>query len=74
MLRLITTRDDARGLSTDLVEICRPEGLRDITDLGLTLPEAKQLLARFNKRSFRGRPTAMGSSGRAARPAAEDAT
>ena len=45
VLRLIATGEGTRGLSTDLVEICRPEGLRDITDLGLTLPEAKQLLA-----------------------------
>jgi hypothetical protein len=34
VLRLIATGEDTRGLSTDLVEICRPEGLRDITDLG----------------------------------------
>jgi hypothetical protein len=27
VLRLITTGDDARCLSTDLIEICRPEGL-----------------------------------------------
>jgi hypothetical protein len=33
VLRLITTGDDARCLSTDLIEICRP------------LAEAKQLLA-----------------------------
>jgi hypothetical protein len=45
VLRLIATGDDARCLSTDLVEICRPEGLGDIANLGLTLPEAKQLLA-----------------------------
>jgi hypothetical protein len=45
VLRLIATEDDARCLSTDLVEICRPEGLGDIANLGLTLPEAKQLLA-----------------------------
>src|SRR5579864_7966791 len=45
VLRLIATGDDARRLSTDLVEICRPEGLGDIANLGLTLPEAKQLLA-----------------------------
>ena len=45
VLRLIATEDDARCLSTDLIEICRPEGLGDIADLGLTLPEAKQLLA-----------------------------
>ena len=45
VLRLIATGEDTRGLSADLVEICRPEGLRDIADLGLTLPEAKQLLS-----------------------------
>src|SRR5271163_1412348 len=45
VLRLITTGDDARCLSTDLMEICRSEGLGDIANLGLTLPEAKQLLA-----------------------------
>jgi hypothetical protein len=37
--------DDARCLSADLMEICRPEGLGDIANLGLTLLEAKQLLA-----------------------------
>jgi hypothetical protein len=45
VLRLIATDDDVRCLSTDLVEICRPEGLGEIANLGLTLPEAKQLLA-----------------------------
>jgi hypothetical protein len=44
VLRLIATGDDAGCLSTDLVEICRPGGLSDIANLGLTLPEAKQLL------------------------------
>jgi hypothetical protein len=37
VLRLITTGDDARCLSTDLIEICRP------------LAEAKQLLARVQR-------------------------
>ena len=45
VLRLMMTGDDARCLSTDLVEICRPDGLGDIAKLGLTLREAKQLLA-----------------------------
>jgi len=44
VLRLIATGDDARRLSTDLVEICRPKGLGDIENLSLTLPEARQLL------------------------------
>ena len=47
VLRLITGGDDAHCLSTDLIEICRPEGLGDIANLGLTVGfEAKQLLAR----------------------------
>ncbi len=45
VLRLIATGDDVRCPSIDLVEICRPESLGDIANLGLTLPEAKQLLA-----------------------------
>jgi hypothetical protein len=45
VLRLIAPGDDDRCLSTDLVEICRPEDLGDIANLGLTLPEAKQVLA-----------------------------
>jgi hypothetical protein len=42
VLRLIATGDDAYCRSTDLAEICRPDGLRDIANLGLTLLEAKQ--------------------------------
>ena len=45
VLRLIATGDDARCLGTDLIESCRQEGVGDIANLGLTLPEAKQLLA-----------------------------
>ena len=74
VLRLIATGDDARCLSTDLVEICRPEGLGDIANLGLTLPEAKQLLASVQRAIVAGRSTAMGSCGRVAGPAAENAT
>ena len=37
ILRLIATGDDAHCRSTDLAEICRPEGLSDIPELGLTL-------------------------------------
>ena len=45
VLRLIATGDDARCLGADLIEISRQEGVGDIANLGLTLPEAKQLLA-----------------------------
>jgi hypothetical protein len=58
VLRLIATGDDDRRLGTDLVEICRSEGLGDIASLGLTLPEAKQLLASVQQAvvSKAGRP------------------
>jgi hypothetical protein len=49
VLRLVETGDDARSRSADLMEICRPEGLREIADLGLSLPEAKQLLTSLQR-------------------------
>ena len=44
VLRLVETGGDAQSRSADLMEICRPEGLGVIADLGLTLAEAKRLL------------------------------
>ena len=44
VVRLVATVGDAGSRSADLMEICRPEGLGEIADLGLSLPEAKQLL------------------------------
>src|SRR5271166_3066503 len=44
VVRLVETGDDAVSRSADLIEICRPEGLGEIADLGLSLPEAKLLL------------------------------
>ena|SRR5271163_4428811 len=38
VLRLVETGDDARSRSADLMEICRPEGLREIADLGRACP------------------------------------
>jgi hypothetical protein len=49
VLRLVEAGDDARSRSADLMEICRPEGLREIADLGLSLPEAKQLLTSLQR-------------------------
>src|SRR5208282_4545955 len=49
MLQLVETGDDARSRSADLMEICRPEGLGEIADLGLSLPEAKQLLTSLQR-------------------------
>ncbi len=46
VLRLVETRTDCKTRSVDVLEISRPGDIRDIANLGLTLPEAKQLLAR----------------------------
>jgi len=46
VLRLVETCTDSKTRSVDVLEISRPGDLRDIANLGLTLPEAKQLLAR----------------------------
>src|ERR687894_1671451 len=44
VLQLVETRADGRTRSVELMELGRPGNLHDIADLGLTLPEAKQLL------------------------------
>ena len=46
VLRLVGTRIDGQSISIDIVEIDRPDCLDDIADLGLTLGEGKQVLAR----------------------------
>jgi hypothetical protein len=63
VLRLVETGDDAGSRSADLMEICRPEGLREIADLGLSLPEAKRLLTSKGGRCQSSRPTWAASSG-----------
>ncbi len=45
MLRLVKTGAKGEGPCADIMEIRRPDDLRDIANLGLTLAEAKQLLA-----------------------------
>src|SRR3954469_2129626 len=45
VLQLVETRADGGARSVELIELGRPGNLHDIADLGLTLPEAKQLLA-----------------------------
>ena len=59
-LRLITAGDDARCLSTDLIEICRPEGLGDIANPESILPEAKQLLASVQRAVVSGQADSHG--------------
>jgi hypothetical protein len=45
ILRWVQTGAEGEDPGTDLMEISRPNGLGDIANLGLTLSEAKQLLA-----------------------------
>src|SRR3954465_518506 len=45
VLQLVETRAEGGTRSVELMELGRPGNLHDIADLGLTLPEAKQLLA-----------------------------
>ena len=61
VVRLVETGADAGSQSSDLMEISRPEGLGEIADLGLNLPEAKQLLT---KRTESGRSELSRSNGR----------
>jgi hypothetical protein len=49
VLRLVETGTDSRARSVDVMEISRPNDLGVIANLGLTLPEAKQLLARVQQ-------------------------
>ena len=45
IVRLVKTGAEGEGQCTDVMEIIRPDDLGDIADLGLTLTEAKLLLA-----------------------------
>src|SRR5215831_11044102 len=49
ILRLVQTGIDGQSRSADVMEINRADALGDISSLGLTLPEAKQLLARVQQ-------------------------
>lgn len=49
VLRLVETGGDGQAGSLDVLEISRPDNLRNVVDLGLTLAEAKQLLARVQQ-------------------------
>ena len=49
MLRWVGTGIDGQSRSFDVMEISRPDGLGDLASLGLTLAEAKQLLARVQQ-------------------------
>jgi len=49
ILKLVQTGAEGEDPGTDLMEISRPDGLGDIANLGLTLSEAKQLLANVQR-------------------------
>ncbi len=49
VLQLVETGADTRGRGIDVLELEQPRDLRDIANLGLTLLEAKQLLARVQQ-------------------------
>ncbi len=53
VLRLVETRADGGTRSIDVLELSRPGNLRDIADLGVTLPEASCDVSRhhFNLRN-----------------------
>jgi hypothetical protein len=47
ILQLVEIGTDSRARSVDVMEVGRPNDLGDIANLGLTLSEAKQVLARI---------------------------
>jgi hypothetical protein len=49
VLWLVETGADAPSRNSDLMEICRPEGLGEVADLGSTLAEAKRLLTSIQR-------------------------
>ena len=48
-LRLVGMGIDGQSRSFEVMAISRPEGLGDIANLGITLSEAKQLLAQVQQ-------------------------
>jgi hypothetical protein len=49
ILRLVGTEVDGQSRSVDVMPISRPDGLGEIANLGLTLAEAKLLLAQVQQ-------------------------
>jgi hypothetical protein len=49
IVRLVETSVDGEGQTTDVMEIAKPDGLCDIATLGLSLAEAKPLLAAIQR-------------------------
>ena len=66
VLRLVEIGAEDEGSCADVVEISRPDGLVDIADLGLTLAEAKLVLAASSGRLSPRRPGTTPCGGRGA--------
>ena len=54
MLRLVKIGVEGEGPCTDIMEVHRPDDLSDIADPGLSLSEAKRLLARVQQEIVAG--------------------
>ena len=74
VLQLVETGTDRRTRSVEVLEISRPSDLGAIASLGLTLAEAKQVLARVQQAVVATQAHDMQSCGRIARPAAGNNT
>jgi hypothetical protein len=71
---LVGTGIDGQSRSFDEMPISRPDGLGDITNLGLTLAEAKLLSAQIQHQVVSAQPTSMRCLGRIVSHAARGAT
>ncbi len=70
VLQLVETRADGGTRRVELMELGRPGNLHDLADLGLTLPEAKQLLACVQQAVVPCKPVITRGYGQTARAAA----
>ena len=66
VLRLVEIGAEGEGRCADVVEISRPDGLVDIADLGLTLAEAKLVLAGVQREIVAAQAGTTPSGGRGA--------
>ena len=66
MVRLVKVGAEGEGPCADITEIRRPDDLVDIANLGLTLAEAKLLLANVQREIAAARPRSTPFGDRAA--------
>jgi hypothetical protein len=70
ILRLVEAGAGGDDRGTDVMEIAKPDDLRDIANLGLSLAEAKQVLAAIQREVVAAQAGTMLSGGQPAAPAA----